>query len=77
MPTIKHIKKRNGDIVSFDAKKITAAIQKANLESTDETFSAHRLETLTHCVEKLIANQDTPGVEFIQDAVERLHIVPR
>ena len=74
MPTIKHIKKRNGDIVSFDAKKITAAIQKANLESTDETFSAHRLETLTHCVEKLIANQDTPGVEFIQDAVERVLI---
>lgn len=74
MPTIGHIKKRNGDIAAFDAKKISSAIQKANLESTDETFSAHQLEKLTQSVVKQIAEQETPGVEFIQDAVERVLI---
>jgi ribonucleoside-triphosphate reductase (formate) len=74
MPTIGHIKKRNGDIAAFDAKKISSAIQKANLESTDETFSAHQLEKLTQSVVKQIAAQETPGVEFIQDAVERVLI---
>jgi len=74
MPTIGHIKKRNGDIAAFDAKKISSAIQKANLESTDETFSAHQLEKLTQSVVKQIAGQETPGVEFIQDAVERVLI---
>ncbi|MBO6209984.1 MAG: hypothetical protein J6N99_04775, partial [Schwartzia sp.] len=33
-PVIKNIKKRNGEVVPFDASKISNAIQKANLEST-------------------------------------------
>ena len=71
---MQNIRKRTGDIVPFDAQKITNAIQKANLESIDETFSKRQLEALTRSVIKHVANQETPGVEYIQDAVERVLI---
>ena len=74
MADIEHIKKRNGKVVPFDASKITNAIRKANLESTDETFSQSQLDTLTKAVVKLISDKETPGVEYIQDAVERVLI---
>ena len=70
-PVVKNIKKRNGDIVPFDARKITDAIRKANLESTDKTFSQRQLDGLTRSVIKHIADKKAPGVEYIQDAVER------
>jgi len=54
---IKNIQKRTGQIVPFDAEKITDAIRKANLESIDETFSQHQLEKLTksviHCITRV------------------------
>ncbi len=71
MATITHIKKRNGDVVDFNAEKISDAIRKANLESTDKTFSRRQLDALTKSVVNHIADQKTPGVEYIQDAVER------
>lgn len=74
MSEIEHIKKRNGKVVPFDASKITNAIRKANLESTDETFSQSQLDALTKAVVKLISDKETPGVEYIQDAVERVLI---
>lgn len=74
MSEIEHIKKRNGKVVPFDASKITNAIRKANLESTDETFSQKQLDALTKAVVKLISDKETPGVEYIQDAVERVLI---
>ena len=49
-PVIKNIKKRNGEIVPFDASKISNAIRKANLESTDATFSTRQLDALTRSV---------------------------
>jgi ribonucleoside-triphosphate reductase len=70
-PVIKNIKKRNGEIVPFDASKITNAIQKANLESTDATFSQRQLDALTRSVIRSVADKKAPGVEYIQDAVER------
>ena len=70
-PVIKNIKKRNGEIVPFDASKITNAIKKANLESTDATFSQRQLDALTRSVIRSIADKKAPGVEYIQDAVER------
>ncbi len=73
-PKVKEIRKRNGDIVKFDAIKITNAIEKANLESTDKTFSKRQLDALTKSVVKHIADVDKPGVEYIQDAVERVLI---
>ena len=70
-PVIKNIKKRNGEIVPFDASKISNAIRKANLESTDATFSNRQLDALTRSVIRSIADKKAPGVEYIQDAVER------
>ena len=71
---IKNIQKRTGQIVPFDAEKITDAIRKANLESIDETFSQHQLEKLTKSVIHRIEGEETPAVEFIQDAVEKVLI---
>ena len=68
------IKKRNGAIVPFDAQKITDAIRKANLESTDETFSKRKLDALTKSVIKNLGTEKVPAVEFIQDTVERVLI---
>lgn len=74
MAEIEHIKKRNGKIVAFDASKITNAIRKANLESNDETFTQRQLDSLTRNVVRLISDREAPGVEYIQDAVERVLI---
>ncbi len=74
MKQIAEIRKRNGKVVPFDATKITNAIMKANLESTDKTFSKRQLEALTKSVEKHISDVEIPGVEYIQDAVERVLI---
>lgn len=71
---IKTIKKRTGDIVKFNAQKITDAIKKANMESIDETFSKEQLSTITNNVIKALKILKTPGVEQIQDAVEKVLI---
>ena len=71
---IPNIKKRTGDIVAFNAQKITDAIHKANLESIDETFSAQQLMKLTQKVIQQVAEMKLPTVEQIQDMVERVLI---
>lgn len=71
---IQNIKKRTGDIVAFNAKKITEAIHKANLESIDETFSISQLTKLTQKVSQQITSIELPTVEQIQDSVERVLI---
>ena len=71
---IKTIKKRTGDIVKFNAQKITDAIKKANMESIDETFSKEQLSTITNNVIKALKNLKTPGVERVRDAVEKVLI---
>lgn len=68
---ITEIKKRTGNIVQFNAQKIADAIRKANMESIDETFSKEQLATLTDKVIKALANVKIPGVEQIQDTVEK------
>ena len=71
---IKTIKKRTGDIVKFNAQKITDAIKKANMESIDETFSKEQLSTITNNVIKALKNLKTLVFEQIQDAVEKVLI---
>lgn len=66
-----NIKKRNGTVVPFDFSKIRNAIEKANAESTDETLTEDQLDKLTRAVIRQISAVETPGVEYIQDAVER------
>ena len=60
--------------MKFNAQKITDAIKKANMESIDETFSKEQLSTITNNVIKALKNLKTPGVEQIQDAVEKVLI---
>ena len=60
--------------IKFNAQKITDAIKKANMESIDETFSKEQLSTITNNVIKALKNLKTPGVEQIQDAVEKVLI---
>ena len=69
-----NIKKRNGDVVPFNSKKISDAIYKANLESVDETFSASQLAAITAEVVENISVEEIPSVEFIQDTVEKVLI---
>ena len=71
MTKIKQIRKRNGDVAVFDVEKITNAIRKANMESTDHTFTEKELAALTKNVIEHVADKEIPGVEYIQDAVER------
>ena len=70
------IRKRNGAVVPFDAQKIANAIQKANRESADETFTVAQLDELTKSVVGGLeaAGNTLPGVEQIQDMVENVLI---
>ena len=68
---INKIKKRTGGIVKFNAQKITDAIRKANMESIDETFSSEQLKEITQNVIKALKDTKIPGVEQIQDTVEK------
>lgn len=71
---IKNIRKRNGEIVAFNASKITDAIRKANLESTDATMTDQNLILLTNKVVDNIKTEEIPAVEQIQDEVEKILI---
>lgn len=67
------IRKRNGNIVSFDKQKIVSAIRKAG-EATDE-FGQEIAEVLTLRVVNLamqIITSEIPEVERIQDIVEEV-----
>lgn len=64
--------KRSGSEVNFDAKKITAAITKANHEvPVKERLSKEQIEDITTIVENIcIDTNRSLGVEEIQDLVE-------
>lgn len=73
---ITQVRKRTGELVPFDAKKITVAIQKA-MRALD-LKNMKKAETLTRrIIESLEANQSTfhqgiPTIEQIQDSVEEV-----
>ena len=67
---IKTIKKRNGEVVAFDSKKIKEAIHKANVAVADEKIPAKQLKELTDRVVAAIPADTIPTVEQIQDIVE-------
>ena len=72
--SISHVRKRTGELVAFDAEKITQAIQKA-MRYLDIT-NRKKAESLTRkTVESLTSKQTTfyqgiPTIEQIQDTVE-------
>ncbi len=68
---IKSIRKRNGDTVAFDAKKIKEAIHKASIAVADEKIPAKVLTELTQQVVSAIPEGVVPTVEQVQDLVEQ------
>ena len=68
---VQYIVKRNGEKVSFDAKKIRNAIFKANIRIATERMSEADLDNLTETViDSLKDFEGVPTVEQIQDVVE-------
>lgn len=64
------IKKRNGEVVAFDAFKIRNAIYKANRAVQDESMDERVLDRLTSKITEMFQGDIIPTVEQIQDAVE-------
>ena len=71
---VEQVKKRNGEIVIFDAKKIREAIHKANIAVADEKIPAKSLRELTDKVVGSLPAGQVPTVEQIQDKVEEILI---
>ncbi len=72
---IKKLRKRDGEIVKFDIRRISVAVGKAMKASGEgDEFEAHRIaeKVVLHLYKSNIKNQHyVPTVEEIQDAVER------
>ena len=62
---VEQVKKRNGEIVIFDAKKIREAIHKANIAVADEKIPAKSLRELTDKVVGSLPAGQVPTVEQI------------
>ena len=67
---ITKIKKRNGEVVPFDSRKIEDAIHKANVAVSDEKISVKKIRELTQEVVESLPKNRIPTVEQIQDKVE-------
>jgi len=73
---IKQVRKRTGEIVSFQAEKITAAIEKAMIainikdKKTAKKLTKEIVELLNSKI--LIFNKKIPDIEQIQDTVEEV-----
>ncbi len=70
MPSL--IRKRTGDYVLYDRKKIVNAIKKAFLETGEVRNPEEVAEALASVVEKRIKRYEVPTVEQIQDEVEKV-----
>ena len=70
---IKNIRKRNGEIVAFESKKIGAAISKAFIAVRGGIEEAKLKEISDNALAEIEKRFDgkVPGVEDIQDVVER------
>ena len=70
MPSL--IKKRSGDYVLYDRRRIANAIKKAFLETGEVDNPEEVAEELSKIVEERIKKYEIPSVEQIQDEVEKL-----
>ncbi len=70
---VQKIKKRNGTVVDFDAKKIAAAIEKAfrDVRGTAGVEKARAIADHVMANVETVFKDAVPGVENIQDFVER------
>ena len=74
---IKQVKKRNGDIIAFDRKKIEEVLYKA-LTATDEGGKVLSRQLCTRVIKILnrrFKKDEIPDVEQIQDVVEEVLIL--
>lgn len=67
---VEKIKKRNGEVVSFDPNKIREAIRKASIAVVDESIDSATLTNLTNQVTGRFSDDEVPTVEQVQDKVE-------
>ncbi|MBM4045627.1 MAG: anaerobic ribonucleoside-triphosphate reductase [Planctomycetes bacterium] len=75
MQTITHVKKRDGRIVPFDEKKIADAIFKAaQAVGGEDRFLAEELAGVVTLFLRKNSQSLTPGIEEIQDMVEKVLI---
>ena len=67
------VRKRSGQRVNYDRKKIFNAITGANRDAStpSDKLSAEDVERVTDSVEQAIAENEIIGVEAIQDQVEK------
>jgi ribonucleoside-diphosphate reductase alpha chain len=74
MSTITQIKKRNGSLVPFSTEKITIAMKKA-FEEANTAITESNLRDITESVvlfmEESFVGEKVPGVEDVQDLVEK------
>lgn len=73
---IKQIRKRNGDIVDFDQKKITSAIYKAlvAIGRDDEVLAGNISDKVVHVLNSKFHPRSIIAIEEIQDLVEEVLI---
>ena len=67
---VTQIKKRNGNIVNFDKKKIAIAISKANKETNEDGMTVAVNDLVDKVIERLEYIEGIITVECIQDVVE-------
>ncbi len=70
MPSL--VKKRSGEYVLYDRKRIANAIKRAFLETGEAEDAEEVAEELARIVEERIKKYEVPHVEQIQDEVEKL-----
>ncbi|MCX6777389.1 MAG: ATP cone domain-containing protein, partial [Candidatus Micrarchaeota archaeon] len=76
MGEIKKIRKRDGRIVDFDREKVRSAIFKAAkaVGGSDEELAEKLMKRVIQVLEEKYKSWETPGVEDIQDIVEKVLI---
>jgi uridine kinase len=76
MSEIKHVKKRSGAIVPFNPDRIMNAIYRAVVAvgGRDRQRAEWLTSEVVKCLEETIGDGETPDIETIQDAVEKVLI---
>lgn len=66
------VRKRNGDIVDFDIRKISSAVAAAMIDVDGELFETDTAYDIAEDIEKSLHDGDLVPVEYLQDQVENL-----
>jgi hypothetical protein len=61
------VRKRNGDIVDFDIRKISSAVAAAMIDVDGELFETDTAYDIAEDIEKSLHDGDLVPVEYLQD----------